>query len=767
MTTNTLTNSYSPAILSTIPLFYVGWSDSVLTPSEIEFIRNTIDQLPHVSDDEKKVLNRWCNPKNPPSGALLKQWLKLLQDYARMIPNSKRMGMAQLGIEMAKLQSGKDVLNGVPLSETLEALDSLSSLMGMPSSDTYRRIFENTNWKENINHDFDPIELSSYLHNTTALDRKKILTILCDPAFGREKIPIKSQHREKVNTWLRLLANQGLGQLHKRGGNTSPEIMTRYVLCLELLALHDLSLAIKFGVQFGLFGGSILGLGTEYHHQKFLRKAETLELPGCFAMTETGHGSNVRGLETTLTYDQDTEEIIVHSPSYAAGKEYIGNALLGRMATVFGQLIIGDKNVGIHAVLVPIRDDKDHLKSGVFVEDNGYKLGLNGVDNGRIWFDQVRVPRQNLLNKYGTIDKNGIYSSSIKHAGKRFFVMLGTLVGGRVAIPRAALMAAKKSLYIAIKHGLKRRQFSEHPGEEEMLILDYPSHQRRLMPYLAKSYALHFALDKLLNSFIEALGGNMREVETAAAGLKSYATWFATECIQECREACGGKGYLSENEIGDLKVDTDIFTTFEGDNTVLMQLVAKSLLTNLQKSFHDEGYRAVLRFLSSRIVDTISINNPIERRNTDPDHLTGSEFIIGTFEFRKRNLLNSTSQRMRRLIKRGISPFDAFLRCQNQLLALAEAHIELEVITTFRDSLKQVKDKGFSDSLQHLFILYGLSTIESHKGWYLEQDYISGVKSKAIRRMVDKKCARVRQDAATLIEAFDIPKKLIIAPIAK
>ena len=107
----------------------------------------------------------------------------------------------------------------------------------------------------------------------------------------------------------------------------------------ETLGFHDISLVIKFGVQFGLWGGSVLRLGTDYHHRKYLPATATVELPGCFAMTEIGHGSNVRDLETVAVYDPATQEFDLHSPTFTAGKNYIGNAgVHGKIATVFAQL---------------------------------------------------------------------------------------------------------------------------------------------------------------------------------------------------------------------------------------------------------------------------------------------------------------------------------------------------------------------------------------------------------------------------------------------
>src|SRR5207245_7271834 len=96
-----------------------------------------------------------------------------------------------------------------------------------------------------------------------------------------------------------------------------------------------------------------------------------------------------------------------------------------------------------------------------------------------------------------------------------------------------------------------------------------------------------------------------RELETRAAGLKAVATWHATETIQTCREACGGAGYLSVNRLGGLKADTDVFTTFEGDNTILLQLVAKELLTGYRDHFGELDWLGTVRFVADSAIETV------------------------------------------------------------------------------------------------------------------------------------------------------------------
>ena len=165
--------------------------------------------------------------------------------------------------------------------------------------------------------------------------------------------------------------------------------------------------------------------------------------------------------------------------------------------------------------------------------------------------------------------------------------MIGTLVSGRISIAVTANSAAKSALTIAIRYAARRRQFGSPKASQETLLLDYPAHQRRLCPLLANVFALDFALKQLIEQNETVHTSTSRPLETLAAGLKAFTTWNTTQTIQTCREACGGEGYLAVNRISALKADTDIYTTFEGDNTVLMQLVAKNLLSGFKEKLKE------------------------------------------------------------------------------------------------------------------------------------------------------------------------------------
>ncbi|GAB5555748.1 MAG: acyl-CoA dehydrogenase [Saprospiraceae bacterium] len=756
---------FSPAVRLFIPLLYAAWSDRVLSPSEVLTIQEEAFKFDFLSDFDKAQLQEWANPKRFPPRDLYKMWEIHCRQAADQLKKPDDRTLIHIGIALANQPDAP--WNSEPIRGQLIRMEKT---LGAINEATFQTLFSTPasirDTKEKSNASFEIKAMQELLDGQYVDLKSKMRSLLSDPVFTLDIIPDKHDYRTKILGWLHMLASQGLGALSYPEAYGGKDDMGIYGAAFEMLGYHDLSLTIKFGVQFGLWGGAVLALGTNKHHEKYLKAIGDLSLPGCFAMTETGHGSNVRGLETTAIYQREKGTFIINTPHPDAGKEYIGNALHGQMGAVFAQLIIDGENHGVHAFIVRLRDGQGQTLEGIRIEDNGYKLGLNGVDNGRIWFDQVEIPRENLLDRFGQVDENGNYHSAIKNPSKRFFMMLGTLVGGRVCVPRAGLSAAKKGLAIAVRYATRRRQFAPGPNQPETLIMDYPSHQRRLIPLVAKAYALSFALDDLLERFVHNGEEDFREVETLAAGMKSYATWFTTESLQECREACGGKGYLAENQFAALKADSDIFTTFEGDNTVLMQLVAKGVLSQFKQAFHEEGNMAVLRILTQRITVAINEQNPLIIRNTDSSHLRGQDFQLNAFRYREQRLLTSLANRLRGLIKSGKSAHEAGLLAQTHLLKLADAFIEKVVLESFITKENALEDANLKEVLGQLRAMYALTCIEKHGAWYLEQDYIANVKSKAIRKSIDQLCAELRPEVLALVESFGIPDALLAAPIA-
>jgi acyl-CoA oxidase len=625
-------------------------------------------------------------------------------------------------------------------------------------------------------------DLQPLLDGRYASLRHQIREILSRPEFEPPIAIPTPEYRERVLEWMRTIAAEGL---------TAPGFPVEYgghgdaganIAGFETIAFGDLSLLVKFGVQFGLWGGAIQQLGNRTHHERYLKATAALELMGCFAMTEAAHGSNVQQLETTATYDAETDEFVIDTPCDAACKEYIGNAAChAHLAAVFAQLIVAGESHGVHVLVAPLRDRDGNLQAGVRIEDSGEKMGLNGVDNGRIWFDHVRVPRAALLNRYGGVNDDGAYESPIEKPTKRFFTMLGALVQGRVCISGASVSAAKTALTIAVRYGLTRVQFGP-PDEPEVALLDYRTHQRRLMPLLAKTYALHFAQAELLERFHKAHSEDhdtderdQRQLESLAAGMKAAASWHATETIQICRECCGGAGYMSVNRFAALKADTDVFTTFEGDNTVLMMLVARGLLTDYRDAFGELNPRETVLFVAEQAVETVVerlfarkiaqvLADAVPGRNGTGEEL-GRESQLELFRWREGHITAGIAQRFRRGIDEGYDPFEVFRAVQNHAANAARAHIERVILEAFAAAVQQAPEGPIRDALDRLCDLYALHQIELDRGYLQEHGRLTGPRCKAVTRAVNELCNQVRGDAEALVDAFGIPDRVLRAPI--
>lgn len=786
-------------LASFLPMIYVAWADGHLSPGELGRIRTYLRSEAALSPGATEILESWLDPAAPPSASALAGLRERIRELAAGIPAGERRSLARLGAALARVEGESGGSGGAQWSTEggMRTLQGVEELLGVLGGESVRALLEGeTPLPDDSDTSgippaaFDVHRMRRLLDGPQAELRHRVLTLLRDPALrspsgGEESGGPASMeaHRERTFQGLQRLADEGLGLVaypERLGGQGD---VVGSILVFETLGYGDQSLLIKFGVQFGLFGGSVYQLGTRRHHEAWLGPIGRLEVPGCYAMTEVNHGSNVRDLETVARYLPGEDAFEIHTPHPGARKDWIGNAALhGRVATVFAQLHVGDEEHGVHAFLVPLRDDEGRIEPGITIEDCGLKVGLNGVDNGRISFHRVRIPRENLLDRFGQVTEDGRYESPIPSAGRRFFTMLGTLVTGRISIAAAAVSAAKSSLAIAVPYSAARRQFGPS-GAPEVPVLDYLTQQRLLLPRIAESYALHFAVRELVQVYADAQTGRLDQaeaaggdpvpadiqgrIEVAAAGLKAYATRHAMETIQGSREACGGRGYLAENRFGTLRADTDIFTTFEGANVVLLQLVAKGLLSRYREEMGDLNLRTMVRYLAERAGSEATRRNPVRSRRTAPGYLRDPGTHLEAFQFREGRLLHTVARRLKARLDAGMDSFQAMNECQDHLVSLARAHTETGILEHFHEAAAEApKEGGLRDRLTALAALWALWRLEEDRAWFLEAGYMEPQQTRAIRALVNELCRELRPDAVALVEAFGIPDEVLGAPAA-
>lgn len=549
----------------------------------------------------------------------------------------------------------------------------------------------------------------------------------------------------KINEWQEIKKSGGSVDLYQAvlGGHIGSAI------------LKD---GMPFALHFVMFVPTIMGQGTIEQQAHWISKAWNCQILGTYAQTELGHGTFIRGLETTAHYDPKTEEFVLHSPTLTSYKWWPGG--LGHTANyaiVVAQLYTKGKCHGIHPFIVQLRDTETHQPlPGIIIGEIGCKLGMNGTNNGYLGFDQVRIPREQMLMKNAKVLQDGTY---VKSPGDK--LTYGTMIFVRVALIKGVAAAyLSKAVTIATRYSAVRKQSELRPGEPEPIIMEYKTQQYKIFPHIASSLAMIFAAkwiwDMYNNVSSELEQGDLErlpELHALSCCLKAICTADSARAIDECRRACGGHGFMTCSSLPTTYGMVTAAETYEGENTVMLLQTARFLMKAWQKVLDHQPLAPTVKYLERHS----------ERRLPWTNDLTS---LITAYEQVAMGLVKDVTELVNRDVASGHIQEDVWNRYSNRLVVAAEFHARCFLVRKFCDQLSKPElSSELRNVLGALCELYGVYWLLKYLGHFLLHSNVRSTDVPSLMNWQEKLLEEIRPNAVSLVDSFDIDDEILASPL--
>lgn len=605
--------------------------------------------------------------------------------------------------------------------------------------------------KERSKCTFNPLELTHLLDGNAekTKERKDRENFFLNDPELKSSDPVEyMSHKEKYESAMRkactLFSKVQELQSQGRGGMDNFR---------ELLGGQIGSAILKDGnpltLHYVMFIPTLLGQASIEQLNEWINKAWSCQIIGTYAQTELGHGTFIRGLETTATYDPKTEEFVLHSPTLTSYKWWPGGlAHTANYAIVVAQLYTNGKCHGIHPFIVQLRDEETHVPMpGIKIGEIGTKLGMNATNNGYLGFDHVRIPRNQMLMKNNKVLKDGTY---VKSPSSK--LTYGTMMFVRVVIVQDMGIYLRKAVTIAIRYSAVRHQSELKPNGPEPQILDYVTQQHKLFPLIATCFAIHYSaawIWDMYNNVTEDINkgqlDNLPELHALSCCLKAVITADSALGVETCRLSCGGHGYMTSSNLPATYGLVTAACTYEGENTVLLLQTARHLIKVWQQYQNGQPLTVTVQYLQE-----YSKHDTIQMSKSVIDIIKALQIIAA----RK---IEMAANHINERIQRNIPPEDAWNQTSIELVAAAEAHCRAFVVKTYYAKIQNCNvSQKLLPVLNQLVELYAVNTLLRCSGDLLRFTSACGKDIEVLQNWLENLLEVLRPNVVGIVDGFDI-----------